>query len=304
MATRIWIDTDLGSDVDDALALAFALRHPELELVGVSTVFGDVELRARMAEELLRLGGADDLPVLVGLGKPLTGHRVGIMFGHEGRGLLESASPRIRTESDPDAARRVDALARAIETARADALVAIGPLSNVAALLRAGVKLPRLSIMGGKTAPFEIEGVTPTIDEWNWHCDPDATATLLAQEPPSAGLPRVFPAEITFRTPISSADHAALGAGDPLCRSLASMGEIWLEKLKEFGNPSPQILLHDPLTVASLPAPDLCPMEPIRLETDGEDGYERRPGPANIEVATDVDPQRIRDLVMETLLGG
>jgi purine nucleosidase len=304
MATRIWIDTDLGTDVDDALALAFALRHPELELAGVSTVFGDVELRARMAEELLRLGSAEALPVLVGLGKPLTESRVGIMFGHEGQGLLVGASPRIRTESDPDAARRVDALARAIEAAQPDALVAIGPLTNVAALIRAGVQLPRLSIMGGKTAPVEVEGVTPTIDEWNWHCDPDAAATLLEQEPPSVGLPRIFPAEITFRTPISPGDHLALAAGDALCRALASMGEIWLEKLKEIGNPQPQILLHDPLTVASLPAPDLCPMEPMRLERDEAAGCVRRPGPANVEVATDVDPQRIRNLVMETLLGG
>jgi hypothetical protein len=86
----------------------------------------------------------------------------------------------------------------------------------VAALLRAGLQLPRLSIMGGKTAPVAIDGVTPTIDEWNWHCDPDAVATLLGQGPPSAGLPRVFPAEITFRTPISPADHAAL-AGETPC---------------------------------------------------------------------------------------
>lgn len=304
MTTRIWIDTDIGTDVDDAIALAFGLRHPELEVVGVSTVFGDVELRARMVEALLRLGGAEAVPVVVGLGKPLTEGRVGIMFGHEGAGLLEDASPRERTESDPDPARRVDALAAAIQAARADALVAIGPLTNVAALLRAGAPLPRLSIMGGKTAPFEIEGVTPTIDEWNWHCDPDAAVTLLTQEPPGVGLPRVFPAEITFRTPISSADHAALAGGDSLCQSLASMGDIWLTKLKEIGNPEPQILLHDPLTVASLPAPDLCPMEPIRLEKDGDSGYARRPGPANIEVATDVDGGRVRDLVMEALIGG
>ena len=304
MTIRIWIDTDLGSDVDDAIALAFALRHPELELVGVSTVFGDVELRARMAKELIRLGGAEGVPVLAGLGKPLTESRVGLMFGHEGRGLFEDASPRLRTDADPDASRRVDALEEAVEAARADALVAIGPLTNVAALLRAGVRLPRLSIMGGKTAPVEVEGVTPTIDEWNWHCDPDAAATLLEQEPPSVGLPRIFPAEITFRTPISSADHAALADGDALCRALAAMSDIWLEKLKEFGNPQPQILLHDPLTVASLPAPDLCPMEPLRLEREGEASWARRPGPANVEVAADVDPRRIRDLVMETLLGG
>jgi purine nucleosidase len=304
MANRIWIDTDLGSDVDDAFALALALRHPELELAGVSTVFGDVELRARMAEELLRLGGAEGVPVLVGLGKPLTESRIGVMFGNEGRGLLEGASPRMRTDSDPDPAQRVDALARAIQQAQPDALVAIGPLSNIGALLRAGVQLPRLSIMGGKTAPVEVEGVTPTIDEWNWHCDPDAAEMLLEQEPPSVGLPRIFPAEITFRTPISAADHAALASGDALCRALASMGDIWLEKLKEFGNPEPQILLHDPLTVASLPAPDLCPMQPLRLVRDGEASWARRPGAANIEVATDVDAERLRELVIETLLGG
>ncbi len=303
MTTRIWIDTDIGTDVDDAIALAFALRHPELEVVGVSTVFGDVDLRARMVEALLRLGGAEGVPVLAGLGKPLTEIRIGLMFGHEGAGLLEDASPRLRTESDLDAGRSVDALAEAIQAARADALVAIGPLTNVAALIRAGVSLPRLSIMGGQTARVETKGVTPTIDEWNWHCDPDAAVTLLTQQPPSVGLPRVFPAEITFRTPISSADQAALAGGDSLCRSLASMSDIWLEKLKEIGNPSPQILLHDPLTVASLPVPDLCPMEPIRLEKDGDSGYARRPGPANIEVATDVDAGRIRGLVMETLLG-
>jgi inosine-uridine nucleoside N-ribohydrolase len=241
---------------------------------------------------------------VVGLGKPLTEGRIGIMLGHEGRGLLEEASPQMKTEFDPDAAWRVEALGRAIGTARAHALVAIGPLTNVAALLRAGVRLPRLSIMGGKTVPVEIEGVTPAIDEWNWHCDPDAAKTLLMQEPPSVGLPRVFPAEITFHTPISPADHAAFAGGDALCRSLASMGEIWLEKLAQIGVARPQIFLHDPLTVASLPAPDLCPMEPIRLEPDADDGYARRPGPANMEVATDVDSQRIRDLVMETLLGG
>ena len=55
---RLWIDTDVGSDVDDALAIAYALRHPALELVGVSTVFGDVALRGRIASRLLALGGS------------------------------------------------------------------------------------------------------------------------------------------------------------------------------------------------------------------------------------------------------
>ena len=53
MRTRIWIDTDIGTDVDDALTLAYVLRPPGFELVGVSTVFGDVALRSRIARALL-----------------------------------------------------------------------------------------------------------------------------------------------------------------------------------------------------------------------------------------------------------
>ena len=58
---RIWIDTDLGSDVDDALTLAYVMRHPGFELVGVSTVFGDVALRSEIARSLLgEYGFSDD----------------------------------------------------------------------------------------------------------------------------------------------------------------------------------------------------------------------------------------------------
>jgi purine nucleosidase len=134
--TRIWIDTDIGTDVDDAFALAFALRHREIEVAGVSTVFGDVELRRRMVEELLALAGEPDCPVQMGLGKPLAEGRVGLMLGHEGRGLLADPAPRRRVESDPDSDRRIAALAEALAAARPDALVAIGPLTNVGALLR------------------------------------------------------------------------------------------------------------------------------------------------------------------------
>ena len=69
---RIWIDTDIGSDVDDALALAYVVRHPELELAGVSTVFGDTPLRTRIASELLARTGDANAPVVTGLGLPLT----------------------------------------------------------------------------------------------------------------------------------------------------------------------------------------------------------------------------------------
>ena len=111
------MDTDLGTDVDDALALAYALRHPDIELVGISTVFGDVALRTRMVEALLEIAGVREIPVVTGLGKPLTPERPGVMFGHEGRGLLEDAAPISRVDGDPERSGRIDALAGALADA-------------------------------------------------------------------------------------------------------------------------------------------------------------------------------------------
>ena len=130
---RIWIDTDIGTDVDDALTLAYVLRHPELELVGVSTVFGDVALRSRIAEALLELGGAGDVPVVTGLGAPLSDGRPGRMFGHEGAGLLDDAAPRRRTDADPNASDRVAELSQRLDRATPDVMLAIGPLTNLGA---------------------------------------------------------------------------------------------------------------------------------------------------------------------------
>jgi purine nucleosidase len=153
---KLWIDTDLGTDVDDALALAYALRHPEIELVGVSTVFGDVDLRTSMVDELLRIAGRMDVPVVTGLGKPITARRKGMMFGHEGIGLLTDPSPRIETESDENPEARVAAIAEALAVSGADAIVSIGPMTNLGSLATAGVALPPVTIMGGKIADVEI----------------------------------------------------------------------------------------------------------------------------------------------------
>jgi len=102
---RIWLDTDIGSDVDDALALAYVLRHPELELVGISTVFGDTELRTRITRVLLEKAGATAVPVISGLGLPLTPGKKGVMFGdprQEGRDVRSRRHrPVVRPRAAP-----------------------------------------------------------------------------------------------------------------------------------------------------------------------------------------------------------
>ena len=300
---RVWIDTDVGTDVDDALALAFALRHPELELVGASTVFGDVELRVAIVEALLERAGAAPRPVLAGLGKPLTSKRVGLMFGHEGQGLLDAAEPRTRTDADPDAEARIDALGKAIEAARPDALVAIGPMTNVGALIGAGFDLPRLAIMGSKTRETPIDGAAPHFEEWNWFCDPVAVSRMLERTLPADALPLVVPAEVTFRCRLAPGDLDQLEGGDALARTLADLSRRWLEVQRRMSFPEPGVYLHDPLTVALLAAPGLCPTESARL-TISEDGHvDRAARDPNVRIAVDVDTQRARSLILDTLLG-
>ena len=304
MTTRVWIDTDIGSDVDDALALAYALRHPDLEVVGVSTVFGDVALRTRIAEELLALAGAwpqGPPPVVTGLGKPLSPERKGVMFGHEGRGLLADVKPRLRTLRDPDPEARVRELGAGIAAARPDVLVAIGPLTNLGALLEAGVSLPPLSIMGAKVAPGEIAGAPEGIEEWNWFSDPRAAQAVLAAG--HAEIPRVVPAEVTFRTALAPGDVERLAQGDPLARALARLCEEWLAFLGEsLAAPHPRVALHDPLTVATLVEDSLCPFSSQRLRVDEKGAADSESGAPNARIATDVNVEALRVHLMETWL--
>ncbi len=71
---RILLDTDIGDDIDDAYALALALLDPAIELVGITTVWGDTSARARMARHLLDVFGHGDIPVYEGVGKTILGN--------------------------------------------------------------------------------------------------------------------------------------------------------------------------------------------------------------------------------------
>jgi purine nucleosidase len=300
---RIWIDTDIGSDVDDALALAYVLRHPELELAGVSTVFGDTPLRSRIASELLQRAGAAPVPVVTGLGLPLSPGKQGHMFGHEGIGLFDDPSPRMVTSEEPERALRVADMKRAIEGAQPDALLAIGPLSNLGALLDAGARLPRLFIMGGKVAPGRLQGAVGGIFEWNWFCDPVAVQRVLVA--PHASLPRVVPAEVTFRTRLEDGDVDRLGEAGPLGESLAVSCREWLRaQVERLGSKRALVALHDPLTAATMVHDGLCPFRACRIEIDDKGETREVEGAANVEVATDVDEAGTREHLMTTWLGG
>jgi inosine-uridine nucleoside N-ribohydrolase len=80
----VLIDTDISDDIDDALALALALSSPEIDLLGLSTVFGDTPLRAKLALHVLHTYGRDDVPVAAGVGTP-------VQFRHRPSGVPQAS---------------------------------------------------------------------------------------------------------------------------------------------------------------------------------------------------------------------
>ncbi|MCP5035780.1 MAG: nucleoside hydrolase [Actinomycetia bacterium] len=303
---RIWIDTDIGSDVDDALTLAYILGHPGFELVGISTVFGDVALRSRIASALLERAGAEKVPVLDGMGVPLTARRRGIMFGNEGVGLLDDPDPVLRLAEEEGAEARIGAIIAAMAEAEPDVVLAIGPLTNLGVMVQMGAELPPLALMGGKFSDVAIEYVVGEVGEWNWFSDPDAARLVLDAAVGAPVRPLVLPAEITFQTRLADGDIDKLAAaGDDLSGALAVLCQGWLDLQRvEFERSDPRVALHDPLTAAVLVRPQLCSFEPRRVTIEDSGAAVDQPGEANVDVAVAVDPRAVRDEIMATLLGG
>jgi inosine-uridine nucleoside N-ribohydrolase len=134
------IDTDIGDDIDDAFALALALRSPELRIVGVTTAYGDTELRARLVDRYLAAVGRGDIPVAAGVATPHTN-------------VFTQAAYALR---EPDH-KHTDGVAFLLDQIRAHPgeimVIAIGPETNLAAAIQrdSGTfrKVKRVVLMGG-----------------------------------------------------------------------------------------------------------------------------------------------------------
>jgi purine nucleosidase len=299
---RIVLDTDIGTDVDDALALALALASPELELVAVTTVAGDTTLRARIAARLLGLAGRRDVPVYAGSARSLASPGGFAWFGHEGRGILDATPDAIAAEP------AVDALLRLFRDDAALELVAVGPLTNVAMALERDPsfarRVARLTVMGGWLRGAVVGGnpLPPAVD-YNLCSDPVAAARVL-----SAGMPtRLVSADATVQVWLTDADVAGLEhAGSPLQRVLARAIRLWAPVQQRLFaglgaplTPDNAAFLHDPLALACAYDESFCTMEDLAIEPAVVDGVfrslVRTPGARGafpVRCATAVDAPR------------
>ena len=313
MSRPVLLDTDLGSDVDDAIALALLMACPELRLVAVTTVAADVRGRAWAAARLLGLGGRSEVEVCAGAREALVRRDRFVWREIETEGYPPGADARL---SDEPAAERIVRAAR--ETPGLE-LVAIGPLTNLAHALALDPKLPsrvaRLHVMGGHIRRVAIgtRVCEPGID-YNLCSDPEASAMVLG-----AGFAtRLVTADVTLETWLREADLARLEvAPSPVARSLVPLIRLWtpwqrkifVEQLGGTLAPDNVAFLHDPLTVLGLVDESALCFEMLRIVPCIVDGVFRTfevaagvPAGASMEVATAVDAVAAREAILARLL--
>lgn len=261
----ILIDTDPGQD--DAVAILLALASPELELLGITTVAGNVPLAltTRNARTVLELAGRRDIPVCAGCDRPLartlrTAEHVHGKTGLDGIALPEPTLP-------PDARHAVDFIVQTLmeRAPRTVTLCPLGPLTNIASALRRepalAARIRAIVLMGGGFS--EGGNITPAA-EFNIHVDPEAAEIVFR-----SGVPiTVLPLDCTHQALTSRARIAAIRAsGTRVTEAVAA----WLEFFERFdvakygsaGGP-----LHDPCVIAWLVAPALFSGRFVNVEIE------------------------------------
>jgi inosine-uridine nucleoside N-ribohydrolase len=277
---KVIIDTDIGDDIDDAFAIALALRSPELQILGISTTFGDTGTRARLLDRFLAEVGRPDIPIAVGVRSTPKGTFTQRRYAEAGH-FAKSSHP--------------DAIAFLLEQIRRYpgqvTLLAIGPLMNIGAAIDKDPatfrNLKRIIIMGGciKRGYGDLgfgppQGPQP---EWNILNDIPSAQKLFA-----AGVPLfVMPLDST-QLKMDEVKRAFLfSQGTALTDALTLLYHQW-------GQETPT--LFDPMTIAFLVNPSLCFVQPMHIRVD-EKGFTRpdpgpptAPNPPNAQVCLDSNP--------------
>jgi purine nucleosidase len=315
-ARRVVIDTDPG--IDDAMAIAVAAVAPQIDLVALTTVFGNhrLEVTTANAIRVLDFLGVDDVPVVAGADRPLMrpiGPPATFVHGDDALGDIGLPGPSRTPLSDARAAVQLIDLARA--TPGEVTLLTIGPLTNLALAVRLEPELVTLLdevvVMGG--AAFVGGNVTPAAEANIWN-DPEAAEIVLG-----AGFPlTMIGLDVTHEilADVEWLDRCGrLGtrAGDLVHRTAPTYVDFHRRTDGLDG-----IHCHDVATVAYLLRPELFETRslPVRVATSGvaagatvvasrrNDGGEVDPGWRDrppIEVATQVDAAAVLDFVFAEL---
>jgi inosine-uridine nucleoside N-ribohydrolase len=288
MTTKILLDTDIGSDIDDAVALAYLLAKPECELLGITTVSGEPVKRAMMASAQCKVAGKS-VPIYPGAADPLL------------------VSPRQPKAPQADALTRWDhhtnfAQGEAIEFLRRTirqhpgeiTLLPIGPLTNIALLFKADPEIPSLLkslvLMGGLFDTARMKNWRGGKWEWNIWCDPHAAA-MVYRTP--VKVHRSIGLDVTTQVTMA-APQVREKFQTTLLRPVLDFAEVWFQHAEK-------ITFHDPLAATTIFNDAICGYErgDIAVELNDPDDFAVTKWQSNArgghEIATTVDTGRFFD---------
>lgn len=259
----VLLDVDPG--IDDALAILLALRSPEIDVVGISVVAGNVEVDvgARNARQVLELAGRSDVPVARGAAAPLLGKLVTSKHVHGENGLGNITLPPPSMPVDERSA--VDFIAaKAREHAGRLTLIPVGPLTNVALALKLhpglASQIQQIVLMGGSISGGNITAAA----EFNIFNDPEAAEVVF-----QSGVAIVMVGlDVTMKTVLTPQDlEAASRTSDPVTELVKGLTDFHLKTRRDRG-----IVLHDPLAVGVAIDPTFVETERgyVEVETRGE----------------------------------
>jgi purine nucleosidase len=287
----VLLDTDIGSDVDDLLALTLLIRSPEMRLIGVTTVYGDTVLRARMTRLVLDQLETRSVPIGIGARETLAGRPVW-WAGHEGQGI-----PGLDQVQIDEGITAADLLQQAATEHRGRLeLFAIGPLTNVAEAISAdesfATSLRHLYIMGGA---FWMEQA-----EHNIKSDPEAAAIVFR-----SGIPiTICGLDVTQRVLLREADMSQIREAS------GGIGSVLEDQVRRWWayTGATENHLHDPLAILAALHPELFRFEQCDVHVEVEGANPGRTwvdgcGAGTVRIAADVDVKAAEQEIVRRLGG-
>lgn len=284
MARKVILDTDIGSDIDDAVCLAYLLAQPDCELLGITTVTGEGAKRAELASVLCYIAGKN-VPIYIGAEQPML---VEQRQPHAPQAAALEGWPH---KKDFPRGEAVEFLRRTIRQYPGEVdLLTVGPLTNIGLLFAVDPEIPAL--LGSLTmmcGVFMEQNIRTSKTEWNAKLDPHATAMVYGAQ---VAKHRSIGLDVTLQVKMP-ADEVRLRFQHPLLRPVLDFAEVWFQSVNE-------ITFHDPLAATTLFAEDICRFENGLVNAD----YESEPGRTfwfpGIEqaphmVAVEVSPGRFFD---------
>lgn len=285
MAVKVLFDTDIGSDIDDAVCLAYLLAKPECELLGITTVTGEAVRRAQLASALCKVAGKE-VPIYPGVEEPL---------------IIEQQQPRApqanalgewpHDETFPEG-QAIQFMRDVIVSNPGEVvLLTVGPLTNAGLLFgtypEVGSKLKALVMMCG-VFTNRMPGVGSL--EWNARGDPHATEIVYSREVP---VHRSIGLDVTCQVRMDAGDVREKFQA-PLLRPVLDFAEVWFQHAKK-------ITFHDPLAATTIFEDSICRFEQGQVEVEmaskrllGMTHWTSEPGGKH-EVALEVDAPKFFD---------